>query len=170
MKRAAIVIAWLALISVTSAARADAITMPPSCPESSEDAFCHGPPTCRPRLCITSTTCNAGEVCRARALCAEVHTCFGLGMSTATAHVFGDCDASGACPIGGDCGSYLVCAPATVGADAAAAMDAGGTDAGVVPEHVTACGCRMGSREGHAAAIVLVLAALGVFVGRRATR
>lgn len=164
------VVASLALLGALIAsahARADAITMPPSCPESSEDAFCHGPPTCRPRGCIASTDCNTGEHCSARSLCIEAHMCFGLGTPTSIDHVLGDCDAAGACPGGGTCQSDFVCVPGTVSTDAG--HDAS-MDGGAAPEHVTACACRAGSAGGGGLAMLGALALVLAVARRRSTR
>jgi len=154
--RYAVGLALVAALSASAHARADAITMPPSCPESSQDAFCHGPPTCRPRGCIAASDCNAGE-----------HMCFGLGTPTSVDHVLGDCDAAGACPGGGTCQSDFVCVPGTVSTDAG--HDAS-IDGGVVPEHVTACACRAGSAGGGGLAILGALAIVATLARRRSIR
>jgi MYXO-CTERM domain-containing protein len=150
------------VFSMAGSARADAITMPASCPASSEDAFCHGPATCRPRACIAAADCAVGEVCAARSLCTETHACAGFPMTTSVQHVFGDCTIDGSCPSGGACAAYFVCVPN---------RDAGPVgDAGTMPEHTTYCGCRVGTRSGDASALAMMLVALGAFVARRLRR
>lgn len=161
----AVVLAPLLLLPF--GARADVIEMPPSCPEGSRDAFCHGPPTCAPRGCVSSTDCDPGEVCAIRSLCLETHTCF---PSSLVSHVLGPCDASNACPSGAACRAEFVCAPGPMPVDAGrpdSGMDAGpAIDAGEMREHATYCGCRVGRRGGGAGALLLAIA-VGALRARR---
>lgn len=156
-----IVVVGVLLALTPALARADAITMPASCPESSEDAFCHGPATCRPRGCISPTDCSAGEVCAARSLCLESHTCFGFPSGMLVDHVLGACDAAHACA-SGTCEDIFVCAPGTTSADAGRAMDAG-----TMPEHAVYCGCRAGARSGGESVLAAMMAVLAVLTVRR---
>lgn len=144
----------LALAISPTSARADAVEIPMSCPESSANGFCHGPATCAPRGCVSPSDCMPGEVCAARTLCIETHECFGFPSSFVD-HVLGPCGPGEACASPASCESIFVCAPGTTPLDA-------GTDGGVVPEHVTACACRAGARGtgGHLA----LFTALGLAV------
>lgn len=148
---------------VSASARADVVEMPMSCPEGSAAAFCHGPATCAPRGCVSASDCNAGEVCAARSLCIETHTCYGIPMSSFVDHVLGACDASGACASPGNCESLFVCATGPVTVDTGTP----GVDAGVVPEHVTACACRAGAGGGSTGALALALAMSALWLARR---
>ena len=162
----------LALLALTSVARADAIMMPPPCPEGSTNAFCHGPATCRPRTCTTAAECAAGETCASRALCTEIHLCGGLGPTTMIPHVDGACDASGGCAVG-TCSTVSVCVPgsttdAATTTDAFTSADASRTgDAGTAPEHAVYCGCRAGTNGGSALAIGSLITALALLAARR---
>ena len=158
----------LALLALTSVARADAIMMPPPCPEGSMNAFCHGPATCRASTCTTTSECAAGETCAPRALCTETHLCGGGlgGPSTMITHVDGSCAASGACAAG-TCSTLSVCVPGST-TDASTTADASRTgDAGTTPEHLVSCGCRAGTRGGSAVAIASLIAALAIVAARR---
>jgi hypothetical protein len=147
---------------VASTARADAIVMPPPCPAGSTDAFCHGPPTCRPRTCTTQSQCSAGEVCAPVALCIDTNTCGGLGPTTSVTNVVGPCDASGGCAMG-SCSTMSVCIAGSV-------ADGGSIDGGTAPQHATYCGCRAGTRGGSAVALVAMALAGSVVARRRGSR
>lgn len=153
----------LALLAGPEVARADAIVMPASCPESSSDGFCHGPPTCAPRACTSTLDCDVGEVCAARDLCVVPHSCFGLGGSTTQQHVVGACDASGGCATGESCTSFFVCAPGPVLVDTGPPA----RDAGTTRELARGCGCRAGGRGGLATALSVLLGLGAVTLARR---
>lgn len=162
----ALVASVLALVAGAEVARADAIVMPASCPESSIDGFCHGPPTCVPRACTSTLDCDVGEVCAARDLCVEPHSCFGGTGTTTLQHVVSACDASGGCATGASCTSFFVCAPGPVLVDTGPPA----RDAGTTRELTRGCGCRVGAGEGAASAgLGLSALAIGLLV-RRARR
>jgi MYXO-CTERM domain-containing protein len=144
-----------------SSVLADVVEMPMSCPEGSSNAFCHGPATCAPRGCVSSTDCDVGEVCVARDLCIETHECFGF-PSSFVSHVLGACDGPTSCPSPGSCQGFFVCAPGTPSIDAGSGMDAG-----ALPEHVTACACRAGGHGGSTGVLVAMLAVLALSASRR---
>jgi MYXO-CTERM domain-containing protein len=117
--------------------RADAIgPPPPSCPEGSSEEFCHGPPTCRARECVSNTDCMPGQECQDRMLCVRDHSCGGRLIEPTYTHVIGPCG-PGCAAESGTCEALRVCVPAgSMGPDAgprdAGARDSGtpGTDAG----------------------------------------
>ena len=132
--------------------RADAISEPPSCPLLSEPIFCHGPPTCGPRECLSSGDCALGEHCAIANLCTEEHGCGGIGGGVFRTHVFGPCDAGETC-FSGTCSGLFVCVPgasedAAVGSDAALGGDAAGSDAGdgrMLLRYGCDCHCSVGA-------------------------
>lgn len=152
----------LALLSlVPCGARADAIGPPPECPPEAEPIFCHGPETCGPRSCISSSECAAGEHCVAIDLCVTTHSCGGIGGGDPRTHVYGRCDATGACS-DGTCSGLFVCSSAMpeedAGVDAssgdAAGLDAAGIDAGDGRTHAQYgcdCHCSVGAERSRGA-------------------
>lgn len=157
--------------------RADAVSEPPSCPPHSEPVFCHGPPTCGPRECLSSRDCVAGEHCAVANLCVEDHSCGGWGGGDIETHVFGLCGAGDTCTEG-TCSGLFVCVPGGTSEDAsvtrdASRADASETDAGDGRTHVRYgcdCHCSVGAapHRGPAAPFMLGLAASAlVWVKRR---
>jgi hypothetical protein len=165
-------------------ARADAISMPMSCPPHSEAVFCHGPPTCGPRECLSSSECAPGEHCAVANLCVVEHGCGGWGGGSFETHVLGLCGPGDSCEEG-SCSGMFVCVAggsedASVLRDAgradASGADASGTDAGDGRTHVRYgcdCHCSVGAspRRGPAGPFALAsTAALLGWVHRRRGR
>jgi len=156
------IVLFVGVLASVSTARADAIVMPPPCPVGSTDAFCHGPPTCRPLTCTSSSSCSPGQVCMPLALCTGTNVCGGLGPSTSITTVYGACDASGGCAMG-TCSTMSVCVTGSP-ADGGSTIDGGPSG----PQHAAYCACRAGTHGGSALAIVGLLAVVGVLARRRA--
>ncbi|MDC0675023.1 hypothetical protein [Nannocystis radixulma] len=90
------------VVGTSGPARADAIEIPPSCPEGAMPDGCHSGPYCRLRECVESS-CPEGLICRDIQLCVESFTCGGggwTGDSFDVDNVLGPCDADGTCTTG----------------------------------------------------------------------
>jgi len=168
------------LVVMTSGpARADAIEIPPSCPEGATPDGCHSGPYCKPRACVDDTACPEGHLCRDVQLCIEPFTCGGggwTGDSVEVDNVLGSCGADGTCTKG-TCKPVKACVktPAPT-SDTSNGGDTGGAGASSPAEPAEAgdpvkqlgChGCHAGD-EGFPA--LLLLAALALARRRRAAR
>jgi hypothetical protein len=150
----------LVVLSLTaSAARADGIPPPPTCPAGTELRGCHGEGYCEPDACTMDGMCAAGLVCREVAYCMRDHFCGGgrpppdaasSGFPTQTATRF----ASDGCMAGETSVPARVCispdSPALAGADG--------------------CGCRAPGADATAVPALGVLAGLGVLLAAGARR
>lgn len=166
---------------------------PPSCPEGSEGAACHGGPFCSPKFCPDAGVCDGGDTCEQRQLCIGDFDCF----MTTTPAVYSVCPCSE-----GTCQTVSVCVPPSGTGGAGGAAGSGGTGGtsgsggsgattptgGTAGSGATAtggsggavgsggqepvkedsgCGCRLGSRGAHPHAWLGLLLGGGVLCMRR---
>ncbi|MBZ5711433.1 MYXO-CTERM sorting domain-containing protein [Nannocystis pusilla] len=161
------------VVAASGPARADAIEIPPSCPEGAMPDGCHSGPYCKLRECVDAS-CPEGHVCKDLQMCVESFTCGGggwTGDSFDVDNVLGPCDPDNTCTKG-TCKSVKACAkpPAPTSDTANDTGDAGaGGPAEPAPagDPVRQLGCHGCHTGGDGSPALLLLAALALTRRRR---
>src|SRR5688572_23683429 len=137
------VAAAFSLLAAASAAQADAVGIPMTCPAGTRGDGCHGAEYCTPLTCTRDSECGAGMRCTEVRYCVRTKRCTGGrgGMVTTVTDHYQSCG-DAPCPEGG-CEPSRVCAVGSPPRDAGRPRDSGPrADAGAGRTHARyGCGC-----------------------------